>query len=97
MWASFGYTTVQKGDQSHGGRRVAAGRRRRALCHRCRLLPRCALGADYIKRCVSPTYANGFRVAGAKLTIDGSPQGFTAWRDRPYYEPIGDFPPGYSG
>jgi predicted amidohydrolase YtcJ len=36
-------------------------------------------------------------VAGAKLTIDGSPQGFTAWRDRPYYAPVGNYPPGYSG
>ena len=40
---------------------------------------------------------DSFRVAGAKLTIDGSPQGFTAWRDRPYYAPIGNFPPGYLG
>ena len=36
-------------------------------------------------------------MAGAKLTIDGSPQGFTAWRDRPYYKPVGNYPPGYSG
>jgi predicted amidohydrolase YtcJ len=36
-------------------------------------------------------------VGGAKLTIDGSPQGFTAWRDRTYYDPVGDYPPGYVG
>ncbi len=42
-------------------------------------------------------YKNRFRVAGAKLTIDGSPQGFTAWRDRPYYAPVGDYPVGYCG
>lgn len=41
--------------------------------------------------------ANRLRVAGAKLTIDGSPQGFTAWRDRPYYKPVGDYPSGYAG
>ena len=52
---------------------------------------------DFIKQNVSRTYRNRFRVAGAKLTIDGSPQGFTAWRDRPYYEPVGNYPPGYSG
>ncbi len=34
---------------------------------------------------------------GCKLTIDGSPQGFTALRDRPYYDPVGDYPPGYAG
>jgi predicted amidohydrolase YtcJ len=52
---------------------------------------------ELIKREVSPTYKNRFRVAGAKLTIDGSPQGFTAWRDRPYYKPVGNYPPGYLG
>jgi predicted amidohydrolase YtcJ len=37
------------------------------------------------------------RVAGAKLVIDGSPQGFTALRDRPYYAPVGNYPAGYKG
>jgi hypothetical protein len=51
----------------------------------------------YIKANQSNTYTNRFRLAGAKLTIDGSPQGFTAWRDRPYFKPVGNYPPGYSG
>ena len=25
------------------------------------------------------------------------PQGFTAWRDQPYYKPVGNYPAGYSG
>ncbi|MCP4095728.1 MAG: amidohydrolase family protein, partial [Planctomycetaceae bacterium] len=50
-----------------------------------------------IKKEQSSEYKDRFRVAGAKLTIDGSPQGFTAWRDRPYYDPVGDYPPGYYG
>ena len=33
---------------------------------------------DFIKDNQSDTYRNRFRVGGAKLTIDGSPQGFTA-------------------
>src|SRR5690606_10710939 len=40
---------------------------------------------DFILKNVSQSYTDGFRVGGAKLTIDGSPQGFTAFRDRPYY------------
>ena len=32
-------------------------------------------------------YANGFRVAGIKLVLDGSPQGKTAWLTDPYFEP----------
>jgi predicted amidohydrolase YtcJ len=52
---------------------------------------------DLIKNTYSPTYKNRFRVAGAKLTIDGTPQGFTAWRDRPYFNPVGNYPSGYVG
>ena len=39
--------------------------------------------ADAMKH--SPSYVDRFRIGGGKLTIDGSPQGKTAWRDRPYY------------
>ncbi len=52
---------------------------------------------DFIARTASRDYRNGFRVAGAKLTIDGSPQGFTAWRDRPYYKPPENFRGDYVG
>lgn len=45
----------------------------------------------------SHNYKNGFRVGGAKLTIDGSPQGFTAYRDRPYYNPPEGYRADYSG
>jgi predicted amidohydrolase YtcJ len=32
----------------------------------------------------SKTYNNHYRIAGLKLTLDGSPQGRTAWRTQPY-------------
>ena len=32
-------------------------------------------------------YKNGLRIAGLKLTIDGSPQGKTAWLSAPYFVP----------
>jgi len=48
---------------------------------------------DYIKANASRDYDNHVRIPGAKLTIDGSPQGFTALRDRPYYDPVGNYPP----
>jgi len=59
--------------------------------------PDVLVARDAIKKEVSATYEDRFRVGGAKLTIDGSPQGFTAWRDRPYYKPVGNYPPGYVG
>lgn len=36
---------------------------------------------------LSNDYKNNFRIGGAKLTIDGSPQGKTAWLTQPYFEP----------
>lgn len=38
------------------------------------------------------TYTGGFRVGGVKFTLDGSPQGRTAWMSQPYTEG----PPGQS-
>jgi predicted amidohydrolase YtcJ len=32
-------------------------------------------------------YQNGLRIAGVKLTVDGSPQGKTAWLTQPYFMP----------
>lgn len=51
----------------------------------------------YISANLSRTYRNRLRVAGGKLSSDGSPQGFTAFRDKPYYNPVGSYPPGYRG
>jgi predicted amidohydrolase YtcJ len=98
LWARFGYTTAQDGRTMPGAlatmKSVAeAGEFHIDVISYLDVL----IDRELIKREVSQEYQNRFRVAGAKLTIDGSPQGFTAWRDRPYYKPVGNFPPGYSG
>jgi hypothetical protein len=36
---------------------------------------------------LSLTYSNHFRIGGAKLSLDGSPQGKTAWLTKPYLVP----------
>lgn len=61
------------------------------------IYPDVLIDREFIKSGVGRTYVQRMRIAGAKLTIDGSPQGLTAWRDRPYYKPLGNYPPGYSG
>jgi hypothetical protein len=98
LWASFGYTTAQEGRASPSSiktfQAVAASG---GLKIDVAAYPDVLMDREIIKNNVSATYKNRFRVAGAKLTIDGSPQGFTAWRDRPYYKPVGTYPPGYSG
>jgi hypothetical protein len=98
LWARFGYTTADEGRSipataqilrqvaDEGGYKIDVA-----------TYPDVLIDREFIKQNLSPSYKNRFRVAGAKLTIDGSPQGFTAWRDRPYYAPVGDYPPGYAG
>ena len=45
----------------------------------------------------SKTYANHYRLGGLKVTLDGSPQGRTAWRTVPYLLPPDGQKPGYKG
>ncbi len=98
LWARYGYTTAQEGRAvpSTAGimRQVAdAGELKIDVA----VYPDVLVDRDFIKQNTSAEYSNRMRVAGAKLTIDGSPQGFTAWRDRPYYKPVGNYPAGYVG
>ena len=42
-------------------------------------------------------YRNGYRVGGMKITLDGSPQGRTAWRTEPYLLPPDGLSDDYAG
>ncbi len=98
LWSSFGYTTAQEGRATPQISEVAKqGAAEGIFQIDVVVYPDVLLGRDYIAANVSSSYKNRLRVGGAKLTIDGSPQGFTALRDRPYYDPVGDYPPGYAG
>ncbi len=98
LWARFGYTTAQEGRSVPAVAKILrtvadeGGLKLDVVTY-----PDVLVDREFIKENVSPEYKNRLRVGGAKLTIDGSPQGFTAWRDRPYYAPVGDYPPGYRG
>ena len=98
LWARFGYTTAQEGRAapaivevmkevaSEGGFKIDVVVYADVMVDR-----------DYIKKNASRNYTNRMRLGGAKLTIDGSPQGFTAFRDRPYYDPVGEYASFYKG
>jgi predicted amidohydrolase YtcJ len=45
----------------------------------------------------SKAYKNHYRIGGLKLTLDGSPQGRTAWRTTPYLIPPDGQKKGYKG
>ena len=42
-------------------------------------------------------YDGGLRIGGAKLVLDGSPQGKTAWLTQPYLSPPAGWPADYAG
>ncbi|MDP5070160.1 MAG: amidohydrolase [Congregibacter sp.] len=83
--ASFGYTTAQEGRANPQG-----------MASLQRVADRGELEIDVVSypdmlmvEDVSPSrsYVNRYRVGGVKLTIDGSPQGKTAWLSLPYHVP----------
>lgn len=87
--ASYGYTTAQEGRASTGQVQMmqALAAQPDGLKVDVVAYPDILIDRDFILEEQSFDYENGLRVGGAKLTIDGSPQGFTAWRDKPYYAP----------
>ncbi len=98
LWASFGYTTAHEGRASSAvvdalNKVGAAG----DLPIDVVAFPDVLEGREFIAENFSQAYSNRTRVGGCKLTIDGSPQGFTALRDKPYHDPVGDYEAGYSG
>lgn len=50
-----------------------------------------------LDRAFSNAYKDRYRLAGLKITLDGSPQGRTAWRKDPYLLPPDGQKPGYRG
>lgn len=98
VWAKYGYTTAQEGRSNP---LVDASLRAVAKANKLPIdvasYTDVLVDKEYALKSFQSDYVNRFRVAGLKLTIDGSAQGFTAWRDRPYYNSVGTYPPGYLG
>jgi predicted amidohydrolase YtcJ len=85
MMARFGYTTAQEGRADPGGMAAMA-----RVAERGDLLIDLVAYPDLLMvEDPAPTmaYRNRYRVGGVKLTIDGSPQGKTAWLSTPYHVP----------
>jgi predicted amidohydrolase YtcJ len=88
LFASFGYTTAQEGRSIPPiANLMQAVATEEGLDIDVVTYPDVLVDRDFILANHSRDYVDRFRVGGAKLTIDGSPQGFTALRDRPYYRP----------
>ena len=98
MALSYGYTTAQEGRamQNHEMLAEAAENNKLKLD--------VVSYIDYLfvdkymdSKWNSRSYDNHYRIGGMKLTLDGSPQGRTAWRTLPYLLPPDGAEKGYKG
>lgn len=95
---SFGYTTVQEG-RAMGPQHEGLV----ALADKGVFDIDVVSYIDYTAKHVldgewgSRTYRNRYRAGGLKITLDGSPQGRTAWRTEPYLIPPDGQEDGYAG
>jgi predicted amidohydrolase YtcJ len=99
MALSYGYTTVQEGramPSSHLFLEYAANTnflKLDVVSYIDYSVADSLLKTDWY----SSSYKNHYRIGGVKLTLDGSPQGRTAWRTIPYLIPPDGAEEGYLG
>lgn len=99
FYSSFGYTTAQDGRSSTDTCRMIA-----MLAERGELpidilsFPDILTSTDVMATPLyRRKYVGKYRIGGVKLTLDGSPQGKTAWLSQPYYVPPEGKPASYRG
>jgi predicted amidohydrolase YtcJ len=99
LYASFGYTTAQEGRATTEAVAAMAGAAADGdLIMDVVAYPDIQRAADTIKPpLLARTYKQHFRIGGAKLSLDGSPQGKTAWLTEPYFVPPEGKDPDYRG
>ena len=98
MALSYGYTTAQEGRAMQNHESLAAKAEAGALkldvvSYIDYMFVDTYMGSKWD----SPDYTNHYRIGGMKLTLDGSPQGRTAWRTTPYLIPPEGQNSDYSG
>ena len=96
VYLSYGTTTIQDG--STGAETAAALRTaadREPFHADVAVFPRFQVLEDAERVVHEPTYHGGLRIAGVKFSLDGSPQGRTAWVTEPYTEGPPGAPPDY--
>ena len=103
LYLQYGYTTVQDGRTDVGSvaTSIAAAKAGRLKVDVVSYPDITHLGEgkeDFMKGpYYSRNYSGHFRIGGVKLTLDGSPQGKTAWLTEPYLVPPHGQKKGYRG
>ena len=98
MALSFGYTTAQEGRAMQNHELLAAN----AEAGKLKLDVISYIDYQFVDQYMDSKwngrdYTNRYRIGGMKVTLDGSPQGRTAWRTQPYLLPPDGQPADYSG
>lgn len=98
MALSYGYTTAQEGRamQNHESL-VEAAENNKLKLDVVSYMDYLFVDKYMASEWNSKTYKNHYRIGGMKLTLDGSPQGRTAWRTEPYLIPPDGAGKGYLG
>ena len=94
---SYGYTTANEGRLMGGANENAMDAASRGQFDIDVIGWQDYTGMDQLERFYSKTYSNHYRLGGLKITLDGSPQGRTAWRTQPYLIPPDGQAAGYMG
>ena len=99
FYSSFGYTTAQDGRSSTDTCRMIGMLAERGelpidILSFPDILTSTEVMATPLYR---KNYVGKYRIGGVKLTLDGSPQGKTAWLSQPYYIPPEGKPASYRG
>jgi predicted amidohydrolase YtcJ len=97
MAKSYGYTTANEGRMFGPMHDVMVDAAKRGLVDIDFIGWMDYTGRAALDKGFSTTYSNHYRLGGLKITLDGSPQGRTAWRTVPYVLPPDGQKPGYKG
>jgi predicted amidohydrolase YtcJ len=97
MAASFGYTTVNEGMAVQNHEQMADYANRGKLKMDLISYVNYKFPKYLHSEWNSKTYKNHYRIGGVKATLDGSPQGRTAWRSTAYLIPPDGQKKGYKG
>jgi len=94
---SYGYTTANEGRMFGPMHAVMVDAAQRGLLDIDFIGWMDYTGRSELDKGFSKSYVNHYRLGGLKVTLDGSPQGRTAWRTEAYWLPPDGQQPGYRG
>jgi predicted amidohydrolase YtcJ len=97
MAKSYGYTTTNEGRMFGPMHAVMVDAAKRGLVDIDFIGWMDYTGRAELDKGFSASYSNHYRLGGLKVTLDGSPQGRTAWRTVPYLIPPDGQKAGYIG